>query len=96
MREDFLALKEHLRERRDKKQESRKEYFLEQWNATFTPEVPVEIKEYDDGYECFIINVRGQEVRFFPYTGWFQGKKNFGNGRGIKNFFKRMEKCLYS
>ena len=31
------------------------------------------------------------KINYFPFTGWWQGNKDFSNGRGIEALFKRFE-----
>lgn len=42
----------------------------------------------DTRYDIIFKNIR---IQFFPYSGWFSGKKPIGSGRGFKNLLKKLE-----
>lgn len=35
-------------------------------------------------------NYKGNEIKFYPYSGWFSGK-GINDGRGIKNLLKQLK-----
>lgn len=80
--ETFEVFKEIKREERSKKEPSRFEYAkknFDQLNMKYTEE-----------YDRIIIEFKQGFIQFYPFTGWFCGRKPLGNikGRGINNLLK--------
>jgi len=34
----------------------------------------------------------GNNIKFFPYSGWYSGKKPIGSGRGFNNLLKALKR----
>lgn len=49
-----------------------------------------------EGAQAMYILVPKGRIDFWPFTGWFCGRKPIGNikGRGIANLIKEIQKCL--
>ena len=49
---------------------------------------------YSPGGDCLHIHINGSIITFWPFTGWFAGRKPYGKvkGRGIHNLLKELEK----
>jgi len=46
----------------------------------------------DEQYKNYhIVLKNGSKVMFWPYSGWFAGKKPIKSGRGFKTLLKRLE-----
>ena len=84
MGEAFEAIKEHNREIRAVKEPKRLAYACDQ----------LKNYRYSPGGECLHIHINGSVITFWPFTGWFAGRKPYGRikGRGIHNLLKELEK----
>jgi len=87
MGEAFNAMKEHKREIRNKKEPERLAYACERLMGY----------RYSPGGDCLHIHLPKGTVAFWPYTGWFQGRKPYGKikGRGINKLMKELESIKY-
>ena len=45
-----------------------------------------------DNTTLIIETKSGIIIQFYPYSGWFSGKKPIGQGRGFKNLLKALKK----
>lgn len=45
--------------------------------------------DYNTAMRCFVIQYHTGLIFFYPYTGWFSGKR-IGDGRGILKLIKRI------
>jgi hypothetical protein len=79
MGDDFRAFKEAKAEQRLAIEPKRVAYALDQLAGLYA--------EIEDKGDMFLIHVSGGVIQYWPYTGWFCGKKPLGNikGRGIAN-----------
>lgn len=80
--EVFKAFNEYKREQRAREEPSRLKYAIDQLNKLSISYIRAEDV-------IFICAINGQ-IDFWPFTGWFCGRKPLGNikGRGIKNLLK--------
>ena len=84
MGDDFKSLNEHNREIRAKKEPKRLAHACDR----------LKDYRYSPGGDCLHIHLPKGTVAFWPYTGWFQGRKPYGHikGRGIDNLMRELEK----
>ena len=87
---EFDVYKHARQDRRNELEPGRVKYALEQidkLNVKSTISV---------GGEQLVIEFNGKRIDFWPFTGWFCGRKPIGNikGRGIANLIKEIKKCL--
>ena len=85
--DDFKAFKEHNKKIRMMKEPARLAYACDQ------------LKDYrcSPGGDCLHIHLPRGIVTLWPFTGWFQGRKPYGQirGRGIINLIKELESIKY-
>ncbi len=84
MNEDFEALDNMKREIREKKEPLRFKYAQD----AFTKEG----LHFQIHYQYINIQLAKGDIVFWPYTGWFNGKKPYGKikGRGIDNLMRQI------
>ena len=86
MGDDFKAMKEHNREIRDKVEPKRLAYACDK----------LKDYKYSPGGDCLHIHLPNGVVTFWPFTGWFQGRKPYGRikGWGIANLLKNLKEAV--
>ena len=79
------------KERRASLEPGRKEYAFKQLEK-----IPGVKSTIAGGGDQIVIEFSGKRIDFWPFTGWFCGRKPIGNikGRGIANLIKEIKKCL--
>lgn len=55
-----------------------------------------EVKATQATGDQIVIEFNGKRIDFWPFTGWFCGRRPIGNvkGRGIANLIKEIKQCL--
>ena len=84
--EDFKALKEHNKKTRAHLEKKRMYYAIEK--LTYN-DILFRIE-----HEHIVVLIRGVgRLDFFPYTGWFQGRRPLGKykGRGLGNLIESVK-----
>jgi hypothetical protein len=81
--EDFEAFNAHKRAVRAKVEPGRLSYACDK----------LKDYRYSPGGDCLHIHLPRGVVTFWPYTGWFCGRKPYGKvkGRGIDNLMKQLK-----
>lgn len=93
---EFDVYKHARAERRQSLEPSRTEYAVQQLEKLgFKEGQTVYQYIHVDGQAMKIMTNKGT-IDFWPFTGWFCGRKPIGNikGRGIANLIKEIKKCL--
>ena len=80
MADDFRAMRDHNRERRNGLEPKRFKYAIDKLE-----EAGHRVEKVDHAQ----LLVNGY-VKFWPFTGWYSGK-GIGSGRGIHNLLKGLE-----
>ena len=85
---DWQEYNQQHKELRDKKELERFKYFKDTLE-----EHPMknEITTIEEDKSSIVFKYKDYKITFFPFTGWWQGNKGFGNGRGIEALFNRLE-----
>lgn len=80
--EAFEAISEHKKAERAKIEPSRFQYAKENFDKLNM--------KYTEKYDSILIEFKQGYIEFFPFTGWFCGRKPLGKikGRGIHNLLK--------
>lgn len=54
------------------------------------------ITKVSGSHDQIVVLLGDKRIDFWPYTGWFCGRKPIGNikGRGIANLIKEINKCV--
>lgn len=86
---DWQEYNEYKKELRNKEEPKRFQYFKNKIEE-YVAKGEINIVEEDSSMIIFVY--KDYKIRFFPFTGWWQGNKDFGNGRGVKSLFSRLEK----
>lgn len=82
MGDAFRAMRGVSKDRRNKFESSRMKFAMKTLE-----DIGYETTEVN--HQSFTINVDGNTVRVFPYTGWFSGK-GIKDGRGIQYLKKQL------
>lgn len=88
---EFDVYKHARQERRNNLEPGRKKYAFYQLGRI----EGVKATEAGGG-DQIVIEFDGKRIDFWPFTGWFCGRKPIGHikGRGIANLIKEIKKCL--
>ena len=85
---EWREYNEEKRNFRKEEEPKRFKYFKDKIQE-YVAKGEINIVEEDSSMIIFVY--KDYKIRFFPFTGWWQGNKGFGNGRGVEALFKRLE-----
>lgn len=91
--EAFKAMNEHQRNIREAETPKRFHYALKELNEIATGRRIKRILLASHSMQIFLDE--NKQIDFYPYTGWFCGRKPLGHvkGRGLANLIKEIKKC---
>lgn len=85
LREDYDALRELTRERRDRREPGRSEYVMAELRKRGYSPV------WDEQEKAVRFDYKGNTITVWPHKGWFSGK-GVKDGRGVRKLLNQLDR----